>query len=254
MQTRFLYLTRYLVPVVDILLLNLVYVISFSLSGTELNRQYMVVGNLLWLFAALLFGMYRQYAHRSLRHFYLGTIGTVALHLLLVCAYFGLTGAGYFPKSFVICFYLILSLVFSSARFIRTYVQVLFIRRFYRKKKIAVMGNNRTGKRLAAYVRHQKHLAFYGFINYDAENRSDLSGQLSDLVVSEMRKAAAAGVVDVYVAISPGELAKIPSLMREADRQCLRLKFVPDFAGSLAGPYTISSMGGEFPVITLDED
>jgi|GEM_PF-5222846 len=254
MQTRFLYLTRYLVPAVDILLLNLVYVISFYLADLALNRQYVVVGNLLWLFGALLFGMYRQYSHRSLRHFYMGSVGTAALHLLLFCAYLMLTGEAYFPESFVICFYLILSLVFTTARFIRSYVQLLFIRRFYKKKKIAVLGNNRTGRRLAAYVRNQKHLAFYGFINYDAENRSDLSGQLSDLVVSEMRKAAAAGVVDVYVAISPEELAKIPSLMREADRQCLRLKFVPDFASSLAGSYTLSSMGGEFPVITLGED
>ena len=254
MQTRFLYLTRYLVPALDILLLNLVYVLSFYLSETLPDRQYMVVGNLLWLFGALLFRMYRRYSHRSLHRFYIGTLGTATFHFVWVGVYFLLSTPGDFPINFVLCFYLMLALVFTSSRFIHSYVQLLFIRRFYTKKQIAVLGFNRTGRRLAAYVRNQKHLAFYGFISYDADNRSDLSGQLSDLVVSEMRKAAAAGVVDIYVAVGLEELPKVQGLMREADRQCLRLKFVPDFAGALASPYSVSSLGAEFAVITLGEE
>ncbi|HEY0177188.1 MAG TPA: exopolysaccharide biosynthesis polyprenyl glycosylphosphotransferase, partial [Pedobacter sp.] len=40
-------------------------------------------------------------------------------------------------------------------------------------------------------------------------------------------------------------------LVQEADKQLLRLKFIPDLAGALTAPYTISYMGGEFPIITL---
>ena len=247
-------MTRYLVPAVDILLLNLIYVLSFYLSGQEPNRQYVIVGNLLWLFGALLFNMYSEYTSKRLQNFYRGTIRTTILHFSLFAIYVLFTKNLDFPRSFFVYFYGFLFVLFTATRFIGTYFQLLFIKRFYVKKKIAVLGNNRTGRRLAAYVRNQKHLSFYGFINYDEENKSDLTGELSDLVISEMRKAAESGVVDMYVAIAPDRLSKIPNLLFEADRQMLRVKFVPDFAGSLASPYTISYLGGEFPVISLRQD
>lgn len=254
MQTRLLYLIRYVVPIVDLLLLNLVYLLSFSITGLEPNRQYIIVGNLLWLFGAALFDMYSEFTSKRLQNFYRGTVRTTILHFILFCIYVLFTKNIGFPRSFILYFYGILSVIFITTRFIGTVIQLTFIKRFYVKKKIAVLGNNRTGKRLAAYVRNQKHLHFYGFINYDEENKSDLTGELSDLVISEMKAAAAAGVVDMYVSVSPNRLGSIPRLVQEADKQLLRVKFVPDFAGSLATPYTISYLGGEFPVIALRKD
>ncbi len=254
MQTRFLYLIRYFVPIVDILLLNLVYFISFYITNVEPNRHYIVIGNLLWLFGALLFGLYLEYTSKSLENFYRGTMRTVILHFVLFSIYVLFVKDVFFPRIFLLYFYSILSVVFIGTRFIGTIFQLFLIKRFYVKKKIAVLGNNKTGRRLAAYVRNQKHLSFYGFINHDEENRSDITGQLSEIVKTEMATAVANGVVDLYVAISTDRMSKIQNLVGYADNLGLRVKFVPDFAGSLASKYTISYLGGEFPVIQLRKD
>ena len=66
-----------------------------------------------------------------------------------------------------------------------------------------------------------------------------------------MTEAALYGVQDLYVSIAPAKMHLIGPLVSEADKQMLRLKFIPDLAGALAAPYTITYMGGEFPIITL---
>ena len=55
----------------------------------------------------------------------------------------------------------------------------------------------------------------------------------------------------MYVAVAPEMMSSIHELVQEADKYLLRLKFIPDIAGTLAAPYTINYMGGEFPIITL---
>ena len=113
------------------------------------------------------------------------------------------------------------------------------------------MGLNDTGYRLAEYLKKQYNVSFYGFIGSNDNGFNYNTGLLSDVAVDDMRLAAANGVKDLYVSVPPERMSKIHTLVAEADKQCLRLKFIPDIAGSLSTPYTISYMGGEFPVITL---
>jgi len=71
--------------------------------------------------------------------------------------------------------------------------------------------------------------------------------QLSLAACDKLREAAAYGVKDVSVSVAPLRMQEISPLIMEADKQLLRIKFIPD----LAAPYTISYMGGEFPIIQL---
>ena len=258
MQTRYLYLLKYILPITDIFMLNLVYYAAWYLTGylgkfvsDELLRHYVVVCNLMWLFSALLFGLYSEYGARRLERIYRGTWRSVIMHLVLFSLYLLLAKDAGFSKTFLVIFYVLMILSFALNRFLGTAFQLLVFNKMDGKRKIAVMGFNPTGNRLADYMKRQANVDFYGFIGGNDYAYNQQTGKLSDEVIQEMEEAAANGVKDLYVAVEPQRMSKIHVLLQEADKQCLRLKFVPDIAGTLATPYTISYMGGEVPMIKL---
>lgn len=102
------------------------------------------------------------------------------------------------------------------------------------KRKVAIMGGDRTARRLAIYFQEQHNVDFYGFI----EKMDTLA-------------TAATGVKDVYVVIENERMNEAAALVREADKQCLRIKFVPDLRKPLSGKYKVNYLGSEFPIITL---
>jgi putative colanic acid biosynthesis UDP-glucose lipid carrier transferase len=119
---------------------------------------------------------------------------------------------------------------------------------------VAVMGSNQTAQRISKYLQKQKSLDFYGFVGDDDSIYDEDGGVVSEAVTKRFSEAAAFGVQDVYVAVAPNRMTEVSALVDEADRQCIRLKFIPDLGGSLASPYTISYLGGEFPIITLRQE
>ncbi|MES2777730.1 MAG: undecaprenyl-phosphate glucose phosphotransferase [Bacteroidota bacterium] len=258
MQTRYLYLLRYILPLTDVLMLNVVYFFSYWVTNNvgkyvsfELLQHYVVVCNLIWLFVALLFGLYTEYNARKVERIYRGTLRSVIAHFVLFTLYLLFLRDNDFSRTFLLIFYALLSVAFVFNRFAGTVLQLLLVKKFHVTKKIAVMGMNSTGQRIAEYLKKQRNVDFYGFISdhpgtYSVENKV-----ATDIAIAEMQLAADNGVEDMYVSIAPEKMAGITDLVYEADKYLLRLKFIPDIAGTLAAPYTIKYMGGEFPIITL---
>lgn len=258
MQTRYLYLLRYILPITDVLMLNMVYFAAYYVTGYfgkfisyQFMEHFVVVCNLIWLFNSMLFGLYSEYGARRLERIYRGTLRSVLMHFALFSIYLLFERQFDFSRTFIVVFYCMLSAAFILNRFVGTAIQFLLINKFHVTKKVAVMGENPTGNRLATYLNKQSNIDFYGMIASDNDIYSDQTGLLSDFAIAEMEAAAAQGVKDVYVAVPPERMSRIHKLVQEADKQCLRLKFIPDIAGSLSAPYTVSYMGGEFPIITL---
>lgn len=257
-QTRYLYLLRYILPVTDVIMLNLIYISAYYFTGymgygvnEELQRHYLVVCNLLWLFNTAIFKLYTAYNARKIERIYRGTVKSVILHFVFFSIYLLLAKDYTFSKNFLIYFYLLLFLAFLLNRFIGTYIQYVLISKFNSTRKVAVMGDNDTGMRLAAYLEKQRNVDFYGFVDADESIFGEANGQVSMKAAKNMTEAALYGVKDLYVSIAPAKMHLIGPLVSEADKQMLRLKFIPDLAGALAAPYTITYMGGEFPIITL---
>lgn len=263
LQTRYLYILRYVLPVADVLTLNLVcflwmYVLGnrADTSKIEFLQGDLVVCNLVWLFAALYFRLYATYEYERLEQIYRCTWRTLVLHAFLFCGYLYLQNHLIFLDTALFVFYALLAFAFILSRFVGTAIQFLLINKFKASKKVAVMGSNETGERLADYLVRQRNIDFYGFIRDHNKDGlfSDDDFHLDELVLTEMELAAADGVEDLYVAVPPDRMDKMHTLIHEADQYCLRLKFVPDIAGALSAPYQISYMGGEFPIITLREE
>ncbi|HMI01424.1 MAG TPA: undecaprenyl-phosphate glucose phosphotransferase [Pedobacter sp.] len=257
-QTRYIYLLRYILPVTDVIMLNLIYFMAYYLTddfanvvSNEINKNYIIVCNLIWLLSTALFSLYTAYGARKMERIYRGTWRSVVFHFVLFSIYLMFSRDLHFSRTFLVVFYLLLIAAFILNRFLGTSLQYMLISRFNVAKKVAVMGSNYTALRISAYLKKETSLEFYGFVGEDDNVYCDEDGFVSDIVSKRLTKAAESGVKEVYVTVAPQRMAEVRALIEEADRQCMRLKFIPDLAGSLSLPYTISYLGDEFPIITL---
>lgn len=257
-QTRYIYLLRYILPVTDVIMLNAIYFLAYYLTddfavsvSNEINRNYVIICNLLWFLSTSLFGLYTAYGARRLERIYRGTWRSVGFHFVFFVIYLMFSRDAEFSRTFLIVFYVLLCGAFILNRFIGTSFQYILINKFKATRKVAVMGSNNTAVRISAYLQKQASLEFYGFVGDDDSIYANSNGIVSEVVSAKLMEAAESGVKDVYVAVAPQRMGDVKALVEEADRQCVRLKFIPDLGGSLASPYTISYLGGEFPIITL---
>ena len=260
-QTRYLYLLRYILLITDLLLLNIVYVGAYYITAhlgkevnEELNKHYLVVCNLLWFFNTAVFKLYSSYNARKIQRIYRSTIKSLFVHFVLFSLYLLFSKDFDFSRTFLVLFYILLSGSFVVDRFIGTWIQHVLISKFNSTRKVAVMGINGTGDRISQYLQKQKNVDFFGIIEEDNSIYGNSNNKVSDEIAGKMQEAASYGVTDLFVAVSPSRMHEVHPLVLEADRQLLRLKFIPDLAGALAAPYTISYMGGEFPIITLRKE
>lgn len=257
-QTRYNYLLRYILLITDVIMLNAVYFLSYFITERlgkhlydELDSNFVIVCNLIWFFCATFCGLYSLYGIRRLERIYRETWRSIAFHFILFTVFLLFSRNNEFSRTFLIVFYGSLCLSFLLNRFLGTAFQYVLLAKFNAAKKVAVMGSNATAMRISEYLQKQRTLNFYGFVGDDESIYNDEGGIVSDLVSQKFSEAAAAGVQDVYVAVAPNRMTEVSALVDEADRQCIRLKFIPDLGGSLASPYTIDYLGGEFPIITL---
>lgn len=258
MQTRYLYLLKYILPITDIVMVNMVYALAYYITEylgksvpNELWQHYLVVCNLTWMFNSVIFGLYSEYGSRRLERIYRGTWRSIALHGIIFALYLLYFRDLEFSKTFLAVFYALMISAFILNRFLGTALQFLLIQRFNVNKKVALIGVNPTGRRLAHYLDRQYNIDFYGYLDDGSRIYADENGNLSTRFISKMVTAALNGVKDIYVSLEPHRMSEVQPFLEEADKHCLRVKFIPDIATTLATPYTISYVGGEFPVISL---
>jgi len=137
MQTRYLYLLRYILPITDVIMLNLIYVLAYYLTeylgktvSYELWQHYMVVCNLAWLFNSAIFGLYTDYGSRRLERIYRGTWRSIALHAVIFALYLLFSRDIEFSRTFLVVFYALLVFGFILNRFLGTAFQSLLVHKF----------------------------------------------------------------------------------------------------------------------------
>lgn len=116
LQTRYIYLLRYILPITDVIMLNIIYFTAYFLVdefsnavADEIHKDYVIVCNLLWCLCALLFGLYSAYGSRRLERIYRGTWRSVALHFVLFSVFLVFSKSAGFSRTFLVIFYVLLS-------------------------------------------------------------------------------------------------------------------------------------------------
>lgn len=256
MKTRYLYLLYSILGIIDLIIVNLAFYVALVLAskGEDLPGNYqshLVVANLLWFLSSGINGLYRARSSERLVNIYRATLKSFMLHMALFVFYIVFFKQVDISRHFLVLFYLFTGLGFLFSRFGEALTESVVRKYFNIRKPVAILGMNTMGLRLATFFeKMEDQVAFEGFLNEENGLYVDETGKVLPSATEQIRVAAEHGVKEVYVSLTPDRMSEIGHLLLEAERQCVRLKFVPDFTESFVAPFKLSYMG-EFPVISL---
>jgi putative colanic acid biosynthesis UDP-glucose lipid carrier transferase len=257
LQTRYEYIIGFILPITDVIVLNALYLIPhYCINqiiggfGAESGKNYLIICNLIWLISSAIVGLYTINGTQKTKQLYVQTLKCIALHAVTFSIYV-LFFSSQFSMLLLIMFYSFFAAVFLVMRWVGNVMHDTLLGKTKTAKKVAILGSNHTAVKFSSFLSHQKNLDFYGFLGNDESIYAIDNPSLPSSIRGKFVEAVKNGVTDVYVAIAPGRMGEVSTLIDEAERNCLRLKFIPDLGGALMEPYKMDYIGNQFPVISL---
>lgn len=259
MKTRYLYLLIFILAVSDLILINLAYLSTFYLIGkmSSLHGIYLdalIVSNLVWLVSSFLCKLYTEKTVRRIDFIYGKTFRSYLLHFAIFACYTAFFKEKAISREFLLVMYVGLLLYLFVSRFVGTFFENRLLHYFKASKPVAVLGMNKMGLRLATFFEQKKNqYEFSGFLDEREGLCVAEDGSVLPVVCEQIRVAAKSGIHEVYVPLSPENMSTANALLIEGEKQCVRMKFVPDLTSALITPFKLSYMG-DFPVISMRHD
>lgn len=257
MQTRYLYLLRFILLVSDLCIINFSFWLSYYIVDRfqnvlvgETYQHYLIVCNLMWLFATATVGSYRAETVKHLVTIFRTTWRGIIFHAFIFMVYLSFWKNSEYSRQFLFTYYGIAFSLFIFSRFIGTSFEMLLKKYFNIRKSVAVFGMNDTAQKLANYFVSQKNnYQFEGFMAEQDSFYVDENGILSPGIIDSIKLAADTGIEEIYVSVPPDRMNHVAGMLEEAEKQCVRLKLVPDFSTVIPSLYRLNYMG-DFPVVS----
>ena len=255
MKTRYLYLLRFTLAWSDLVLVNLCFFLGFYLSnkyGTPFDpniyRSNFLICTLIWVISTGIFGLYSDCTINKVELIYRSTWRSIILHIFLFVFYLFSTNQNDFPKLYLISFNVLLIFGFVLSRFTGTAFQSILVKNYDIRKAVAVLSLNSGATKLASYLKKQSSLNFVGFLGEKSQSYVGNDGTLTlPWAAQQLKEAANSGVEEVFVSIDPYQMDDLTDLIKEGEKQCVRLKFVPDLSSAEAN-FKFEKMG-DFTVL-----
>ncbi len=277
MSSRFDYIVRISLLLLDFILLNGALFTAFEIFDsyrlmqvdTRVNLVYIV--NLIWLALSAILKMYNYRSSGRYSHIKNTTINALLVFVLFFGIYQVIVKQDEITLGFSWYFMLQFIVTIGASRLLLKRIIRRFVRNTRNRKKIAIIGFNETGRKLAEYFSGQKTaFEFSGFFDDDivktqtlttggpqaaapATAKNNLSSYIRGSVKDIVSYAIKNDVREIYSTLLPDDNQEVKELVNTADQHCLRIKFVPDFAHILNSPYHINYMN-HFPVISLRDE
>ena len=256
MGARYRFLVRYTLILVDFIILNsgffLAYIYNYSgIKGNGYNYVliYLIAFVLSWSIIAYSLRLYSTKALSTVESIYRCTGKVIMVHIILITILL-MSANGIFisinPLSLFVCYGVILVL-FIASRFFITYIVEFIIKKSNLKRKIAIVGFNERARELADYFRRSKNVySFEGYFsdekNYEHHLVRNILAPVEECIDYAMEK----GINEIYSTLLPGENKIVEEMLKKAENNCVRVKFVTD---EPAGPEYDSWYMGGFHII-----
>ncbi|MCJ8211017.1 undecaprenyl-phosphate glucose phosphotransferase [Mucilaginibacter sp. RS28] len=237
METRYFYVLRCALVLTDLILVNFCFSLGAQIANkygflAEQNylRSNLLICNLIWLLCTAIYRLYSDATVHRVEAVYKATARSYVLHIFLFLAFLFMSKQNEFSRNFLVCFYTVMALAFLLSRFLGTYVTTVITKNYDLRKAVAVLGKNEGGQKLASYLLKQNSLKFVGFLDQDYPiiNNDGLLEVSS--AREQLRTAANYGVEEVFVSVNADKMNDLNDLIEEGEKNCIRLKFVPDFS------------------------
>jgi len=248
METRYFYLLRFTLAWTDLALVNVCFFLAYYLSNKyavaidkNIYLHSVIICNLIWIICTGVSKLYTDQTIHKPESIYRATWKSLALHMALFVAYLFFSNSIYFSKYFFISFYALLLMSFLLSRFTGTALQALLNKNFGVRKAVAILDMNQGGSKLARYLEQQNSLNFVGFLD-DGISVSEQGELVMTSAAKQLTAAVNSGVDEVFVSIDTHRMSEVTELIREGEKQCVRLKFVPDLT-ALEANFRFDRMG-----------
>jgi FlaA1/EpsC-like NDP-sugar epimerase len=198
METRYLYIFRFILFVSDILLIIVSFISGYFLvynAGSQIEYpatywQNIILSCVLWPISSGIFCLYTATTLRSREAIYCATLRSLLLYAFFFQAYLFFTDVSGHSKHFIVLFYSFTIILFFFSRLAGPGIQNFLIKRFNVRKAVAVLGGNAGGKKLAEYLGRQSNIDFMGFLGKSPFGKGNHRNNNQNHSISEQLKAA----------------------------------------------------------------
>lgn len=246
-------ITDFLVVNASYLIAYYFYALTSSSIFSDAGFKIFVCFNLTWLISAAIMRMYANITFKKIESVYRQTAKTAVGQCLLFAGILWILNTTVHERAFFIVCYSCLTILLGVSRFFFTYISE-FIIKAKLHKKIAIIGYNETGVELARYFQGNNNIyTFEGFFDNGTDHLSiNEEGNVVGSIEECIEHAREKNIQEIYSTIMPGEHEDVTRLVEFADRNCVRVKFVPaaSEAANLNDNYKIHYIGN-LPVGSL---
>jgi putative colanic acid biosynthesis UDP-glucose lipid carrier transferase len=238
--------------------------ISFILSAILFEKWYTSLStiveniwasmNLIWLAASFFLGVYGNELIKNFEYFIKRTLQVYFCWVSFFLFYLVWTKNNSFLPSHILLNLIIFGLGLVISRFIYSWILNYLKAQNNYRNKVMILGFNETGKKLASYLEEEGlNIELLGF-SEDQYNVKELSNYP---ILCSINKAIATAkkmeVTEIFSTITPSENKNISSMIREAEKNCLRFKIVPNIGMNNIRPIVIDYIK-DLPILSLRND
>lgn len=233
MNTRYVNLFRFFFHFIDLLVLNLVYLIlnSFLVRTRGFETQYMhfyLVVNIFWLFSSYLNGVYINDHHFNVMRYIRRTVSAFFL-FCFTCILFIFIYHFYYSRTFVLLYFAGFGLALLSIRFVFFLLDSYIKRNGSVKTRIIIIGNNEISQKLVEYIKvSNPYITILGYFSEEEEIAENNGISYLGSHTSSIQYAIENGVTEIYSTLSPEKHEYIYGLAHSAETNMIRFKFIPD--------------------------
>jgi putative colanic acid biosynthesis UDP-glucose lipid carrier transferase len=260
MNQRLATLLRISFVILDILVLNLVFVICQYVfrENIALNKfQYTYLwffSNAAWVAASWATSIYQDSYIYSFEKFSRRTMTAFLYLLALEMVYLFFNKDAQISRLFLISILSSFAISLLINRFLHLALQQFFQSKDHIVRKVMIIGYNERAKKLAAYLEQEPiKTEIVGFCE-EEENVNELSiypivGAIGDAIKASKERE----VTEIFSTIAPEQQSGIYKLINEADQACIRFRIVPDFNHFIRKPVHLDYLK-DIPVLSLRKE
>ncbi len=263
MRSRYFFLLRNTLVLLDFFIINAgllsLYIYKYA-QGIIYPFNYtlllhIVLFNIVWAGCAYWLKLYNIKTLHSLITIYRATGKTTLLHaaILLIVTLAAYDGTVHLKILGLVVCYVTIILLFLASRFCITYIVEFIIDKGNFKRKVAIVGYNEKAQQLAAYFNHSKSTySFEGFFDDEQYFSKESGGNVLAPFSECVDYAVATGIREIYSLVLPRESGAVQEMVKQAENNCVRIKFVTDDIQYTAKHPNYAFMHtGNFRIITL---
>jgi putative colanic acid biosynthesis UDP-glucose lipid carrier transferase len=261
MNQRLTILLRIGFIILDLLVLNLVFIICHYVFRSNISPEIEIQYSYLWFFSNFAWaatswgtGVYHERYIYSFEKFSKQTMSAFIYFLGVEMLYLFFSKGGDISRLFLISILTSFAVCLLINRFLHLALHNFFQSKNHIVRKVMIIGYNERAKKLAEYLEQEPiKTEIIGFCE-EEENVTELSnypiisGINNVIETSKLHK-----VTEIFSTIAPEQQTGIYKLMSQADQECIRFRIIPDLNHFIRKPVHIDYLN-DMPVLSLRKE